>query len=187
MERNTVMFFNSKPDYIFFVRRGSLELASADASIHIDIPESVIRNLEVLKPEQFSEALSNLLKSNDIHNKNIAIILDESVVFEKTISKKPSSQDIRKLKDEFVETLPFDDNHCAAIYTLIDSTPVIIGTNSQIYECISQAIKLQRNKVSAVIPAAVYKIAKNDKLTKNTSATIFNNFIKLAKNNFLNT
>ena len=160
------MFFNSKPDYIIYLMRSSLEIATSKVSARLELPEDVISNLEVLNPQKFSELLSNFFITNNINREKFMVVLDESVIFHKEYSLPLSSNELTKIKGDFLAALPFDDRNRQMMSLSKKQTLMLVGVNNQLYAPILNAADQTRNKIVSVSPSSLFGINSIQRLTK---------------------
>jgi hypothetical protein len=99
----------------------------------------------------------------ELHGKRIQIILDYSVVFEKSIELDQSGKpDI--ILEGFVAAMPFDQGKRACVAYQSGSTLRLFATNAELYQAVATAISAaDAGTITAITPVAAYNLTNEQR------------------------
>lgn len=166
------MFF--KPNTLIYIQRSGILIAGKRLpTARIDYPEDVVKNLEVLQPTKLADIFKRWLSEHNIHGKRILIVLDTSVIFEKTIELDKSGQpDI--LLQGFVDAMPFEPGKRACIAVQSAADLRLFAANADLYTIVADALReANAGKLVAITPSAAYNLASDQRTVNAASERFF--------------
>ncbi len=144
-----------------------------------------MHNLEVTDESKASALFVDFLTKQQIKNKNILILLNDSVLFEKNIPLLPGTEEA-SLSDEFISKVPFTTQYRAILRVLqAEKQLTIYATNAALYYPLAMACKNLKNKVIAVSPAATFGLGAHKNYTKDELKHLFKDVSLAREANFL--
>src|SRR5690242_8972920 len=153
-----------KPNTLVFVQRNGLLVAGRHvAAARLDFPDDSIRNLEVLLPSKLLERCRQFFAERELHGKRLQLVLDYSVVFEKSIElDKSGKPDI--IMEGFVSAMPFDEGKRACLALQAGSVLRLFATNAELYQTIVTAAEAaSTGAIEAITPIAAYDLSGTDR------------------------
>lgn len=156
-----------KDGAILFLQRSGFSLCtmhSANPLIFQFTPE-VIRDLDVLKPEQFDEQLTTFFTTNKIPPMSVAIVLSDDVLFEKDVSHEvPKTEkektvssgvtpDPKEEEKQFLDTVPYE-NLTSKSYQ-IGREVRIVATNREIFDHFREVFQKNSSTLESITPLSV--------------------------------
>lgn len=153
-----------KPNILIFIQRNRLLVAGKRlSSLHVSFPDDVVHNLEVINHAKLVELCQKFFMDKNLKRKRVQIILDYSVVFEKTIALDQSGKpDI--LLEGFVEAMPFEPGKRACLAVQTDTNLRLFAANAEVYEAVSEALRTaQVGAPVAITPIAAYNLTDNER------------------------
>ncbi len=156
------MFFTS--DIIIFLQRTGLLVAGKRVpSAHYVFPTEVVNNLEVLDRTRLIQECQQFFTDHDLHGKRVLLVLDYSVVFEKTIELDKTGQP-DKLLEGFVAAMPFEVGTRACLGVETGAQLRLFATNATLYNAIDEALRSAGiSNIAAITPIAAYDLAENER------------------------
>jgi len=144
--------FNQKTIIILFVDRNRFQLYGGNLTgiVTLDIPETLMSDLDVVGRDGFYTFIKQLVKQYNIMGSQLVLVLSEATYFEKMFSMTERAQietDVLK----FFDMVPFE-----TIWTKVYATEKgkrAVAINKTLYEAIHQGFSLQGLPTKAVIPA----------------------------------
>lgn len=144
--------FNQKSIILLFIERNRFQFCggSLPSIVTIDVPESIIHDLDVIQKDAFYTLIKQWVKQYNLIASELVIVFSESSYFEKIFSSAESTQvetDILK----FFDTVPYE-----SIWTKVYPAPGgkrAVGVNKALYDAIHQGFSLQGVSTRAVLPA----------------------------------
>ncbi len=145
----------------------------------------MVHNLEVLDEAKASVLFVDFLTKQQIKNKHILILLNDSILFEKAIPLRQNTN-ATSLSDEFISKVPFSARYRAALRVLRGNQQLTVyATNMALYSLLAMACKNLKNKVIAVSPAATFGLGASKHYTKDELRHLFKDGSLAKKANFL--
>lgn len=151
----------SKPNAIVYLRRSGLIIAGKKLTParYNFLPEH-IENLELTNSLGFITALSEFFIEHAIKGKHVLMVLDDSVVFIKSLESRPEDTTDKtpaKSTDGFIEQMPLSPGQRACLRVTRSAEHNLYGTNADIYKAVAEALdQAGVAKVLAITPAAAY-------------------------------
>ncbi len=172
---------------VYLHRNWLLTAGKRSGSTRFDIPETFVKNLEIIQPEQFAKACRQFFEDNKLHGKRVLVVLDPSVVFDKTIALDQSGQPDLLIQG-FIDAIPFEAGRRASISVQTGSSLRLFATNPELYTSIADALHAAGvSKVVAVSPAAAYDLANDERTVSAATERFFANTALSRQANFLST
>ena len=149
----------SKPNTLIYLQRASLMLAGKRlAGARLDMPEDVIRNLELQDRPKFISLVEQFLRDRNILGRRILLVLDGSVMFHKVIELDKSGQPDLLIKG-FVDAMPFEPGKRACLAVQTDTHLRLFAANADLYNAVAEAIHASgAGKLVSITPAAAYNL-----------------------------
>lgn len=143
--------FNQKSIIVIYVDRGRLYMygGSLVTVAVVDIPNTIVRDLEVINKDAFYTFIRQWVKQIKAQSGQIVIVLSESTYFEKIIDSSESAF-IETEASKFFDTVPFE-----TIWTKVfpqDKMRRAVAVSKAYIDAIGQAFILQGFEVRLVIP-----------------------------------
>jgi hypothetical protein len=144
-----------RPAALLLLKRDSLVAYGAKGGqAQLDLTD-LVRHLEVLDPRTLAEKIAQFADKQGLRKKSVLVVLDESVVFQKTIPLHTSTN-MQTVQREFENMLPFEQADHRVLALQPKGHLVLIGTTSVLYRLIVLGLTTAGAKVTAVVPASVY-------------------------------
>ena len=162
-----------KPNILIFIQRGGLLVAGRRLSfMRLEFPEDIVHNLDVLQRDKLVELCRRFFADKGLRGKRLQIVLDYSVVFEKTIELDQSGKpDL--LVDGFVEAMPFEPGQRACLALRTGPNLRLLATNADLYLAIADAIKAANaGTLQAITPIAAYDMPDTERTIRNATERI---------------
>lgn len=149
----------SRPNTIIYLRRSSLVIVGRHiAPAKLNIPPELINNLEVLSSGKLIDSYVEFFSSHDVHGKRPLLVLDQSVVFTKTVPLD-KSDDITALTDAYVAAMPFRPGQRACVQFRSNNQLQLYATNVELYQTIQEGLReAGGGKLMAITPVAAYQL-----------------------------
>jgi len=153
-----------KPNLIVFLQRNGLLIAGRRMKpARFTFADDVIHNLEVEQRDKLVSSSAQFFKDNNLHGKRVLLVLDYSVVFEKTVELDKTGQP-DKLLAGFVAAMPFSAGSRACLGVETGSQLRLFATNAAVYQAINDALQQAGvGSVSAVTPIAAYSLGDTER------------------------
>ena len=156
-----------RPNTIVFIQRSGLLVAGRKLSpTRLDFPDDLVRNLEVVSPSKLREACRQFFTDHELHSKRFQLVLDYSVVFEKSIElDKSGKPDL--IMEGFVETMPFEKGKRACLALQTGDVLRLFATNAELYQTVMAAIdSANAGAVDAVTPISAYDFGDGERTVR---------------------
>lgn len=153
-----------KPNTIVFIQRSGLLVAGRKLSpARLDFPDDLVRNLEVVLPSKLREACRQFFTDHELHGKRFQLVLDYSVVFEKSIElDKSGKPDL--IMEGFVEAMPFEKGKRACLALQTGDVLRLFATNAELYQTVVTAIDgAGAGAVEAITPISAYNLGDGER------------------------
>ena len=139
---------------VVYIDRNALTLYRGDREAVglLRIPETIVRDLEVLDKDTLYGLISGWIQGINISASDLVCILGQSVYY----AKELSGADKQATEDEalaFFESIPFDSIH-SRIYSA-EKGKRAIAVNAALCDAIQKAFTLQGFHVRAIVPVGV--------------------------------
>jgi len=144
--------FNQKSIIILFIDRNRFQLYGGNLTgiVSLDVPEVILRDLDVISRDGFYTLMKQWIKQYNIVGSQLVLILSESSYFEKIFTPGQHTEvetDVLK----FFDMVPFE-----SIWTKVypaEKGKRAVAISKSLYEAIHQGFSLQGLPTKAVIPA----------------------------------
>ena len=179
------MFFNSKRGIILYLDDRSLGVLDegGNSLLTIDFPPNIIFAQEVVDPLGLKKLLEKSFQEINLGNLRAVILLDGGILYTKIL--KTNDPDLNSKLENFFNKIPFSPEHLGKKVLNNNKDKVLIATNLNLVEIITETFQKRGCKVLATLPAPVFDInAKSDLSQKDLK--IFKNLQELMFANFLN-
>jgi len=166
------MFRKKKKGLVYFSRK-ELKLVFEDLPNVISLPldSKMIENLESLNEELLSQELKKIHDKNKFDKHDIAIILNEDLVFSKTIDiGKDKSIDKAVMIRDFLDEIPLRNEVLKQKDYTRDKELILTATNHLLYEILIKLLKTYHCKVLGIFPEVILNLTE---LTKKEIDIIF--------------
>lgn len=162
-----------KPNTIIFIQRSGLLVAGRRLpSARMDFPDDIVRNLEVVLPSKLLERCRQFFTERELHGKRLLLILDYSVVFEKSIELDQSGKpDL--IMEGFISAMPLAEGKRACLALQTGSTLRLFATNAELYQTIVTALdSAGAGAVEGITPIAAYALGENERTIRTATEFI---------------
>ena len=148
------MFGNKSPMVVIFVDRNRLQFYGGGLSsiLALDIPPTIVRDLEIVNRDAFYTLVNQWLKQNNLGGAELFFVLSPQSYFEKVVASTGDSEQETEILD-FYESVPFEEL-VTKVYT-INTRKVAVATNKDFVEAIRHGFMLQGLDVISMIPAVL--------------------------------
>lgn len=153
-----------KADTIIFLQRSGLLITGKRmSSVRFEFPADMVQNLEVTQAEKLTSACQQFFSEHGLRGKRVILVLDYSVVFEKTIALDKTGQP-DKLLEGFVAAMPFDTGKRACLGVEAGSELHLYATNVDLYSAIEAALQAANvSGITAITPIAAYGLGDKER------------------------
>lgn len=146
---------------IYFRRNNILVAGKRIAAAKLSISADSVNNMEVLDTEKFIESCQKFFSSRKVHGKRALLVLDQSIVFTKTVDIG-KDDDPRQIVNDFIEAMPLGPGKRVCAQFREENRLYIFATNAELYQPVVEALRLSGiGKLTAITPAAAYKLASS--------------------------
>ncbi len=147
------MNFSKKQIAVFKLERdkGTLYSNMLKNPLTFQFSEGVVNNLELVSREKLHKAIRLIVNENKIKPSKIAIVLDESVIFEEYIENPKEFENVEI--EKFLDTIPF--RHLVSKTFKRDNKVRIIATNLALCEGIAEVFEEEGFFVTSLIPVSI--------------------------------
>lgn len=168
------MLFQSKPSVILYLRRQDAVLITKTSSARLNLPLEVVYNLEVRDAPTLTEVISQFLQSHKIRGQLILIVLDASVVFQKTLALQGINA--QAATQDFASKLPFEAEAKQTLAVTEKDQLILQGVNRLFCRAVAAGV-LKQNKLKVVAAAAAFGIHEGKKIDRTSINALFHNSI----------
>lgn len=123
---------------------------SNDSLIELLIPSSALQDMEIIKNQELENLLSEFFNINKISTSEVIICLTPSSYFQKDVLPHDQLEDIQKIQDEFIDTVPFES--VSAKYYNQATSAKIIAVNSSFIKTLIEILKKHGFTILSVVP-----------------------------------
>lgn len=165
------MFSKNHPIILFIDRLGFSAFQDTQANIaRFNFTPDLVANLDVVNKEKFSSLILTFIQINKIAPSSLAIILSDTVIYEKDLTNPANSvpnppldftsslEMIDKEKAEiqnFLENIPFEEVLAKVIKT--DKVDRIVAVNKDLIQTIADVFVSKGSLIEAIIPSFLYQ------------------------------
>jgi hypothetical protein len=162
LRQEAAMF--SKPNAIVYVRHNGLIVAGKKLTpARLTFNTEQLENMEILDVDGFTDALRSFFVEHDLKGKHVLMVLDDSVVFAKSISISSDSKPA-DLAQDFIDAMPLNPGQRACLRVGNESDLKLYGTNGDLYVTIAEALdEAGAAKLLAITPATAYPAPESGK------------------------
>jgi hypothetical protein len=174
----------SKPNAIVYVRRNGLVVAGKKLTpARMTFATDQVENLEVVQDNAFTDSMREFFVQNSLKGKHVLMVLDDSVVFDKTVALDSDDQP-SVVADSYIEAMPFEPGKRACLRVLSEAELRLFATNGQLYLAIADALdQAGAGKLLAITPAAAYPTSGKQQLAAAVQQYVSDTAVR-AKANF---
>lgn len=152
--------FNQRSILILFINRNRFQLygGSLTGVVTLDVPTSVVQDMEVLQKDGMYTLIKQWVKQYALVGTELFIVFSQSTYVEKIFLTNEHEQMERDIL-KFFETVPYE-----SIWTKVypaDKGKRAVACNKTLYETIHQGFSLQGLPTKAVIPASALGVLSN--------------------------
>ena len=153
-----------KPTIIIYLQRNGLLVAGRSMKpARFVFPAGTVDNLEIEQRDKFITACQQFFKENELHGKRVLLVLDYSVVFEKTIALDKAGQP-ETLLEGFVAAMPFEPGKRACLGVETGSQLRLFATNAELYNGVAGAfVAAGGGALAAITPIAAYNLGDTER------------------------
>ena len=134
---------------LLLIQRQSLQLFISNrlTPLAIMVPESVMRDMEIVSESGLAALFKQILPAADVHQQSqVTLVISEDLCFVAPYDTAHAEEITLKLQNES----PFAHVAIATVNTQV--TPVIVSTNQELYETIGRVLEASHYIVSGVYP-----------------------------------
>ena len=171
----------TKPNTILYVRRNNLFITGKHVPpANLSISNDLLTNMEFIDRENFIATCANFFSSHGMEGKKVLVVLDQGIIFKKTISLDNSDKDIiQTAVDKFVESIPFESGQRAFEQLETNNQLELYATNSDLFQAVAEALEQSKvRKIIAVTPSYAYKLSKDTKPTESIAQFLNNREVR---------
>lgn len=157
---------------ILYVDRNSLSFyPKSNQKPHIlELGSEVVKDMEIVSPEKFVQALAYWMDSNKIASCDLVIVLSENVYFEHAVQSLAGTDADEKEIEMFIGTVPFEQSVNRVLPDGASKRAVVLGKDY--YDLLLEFLEKRYFRVLALFPSSLLKIKspediKVDHLIKN--------------------
>lgn len=175
-----------KPSTIVFLQRNGLLIAGRRTKpAKFALPNDLVQDLEVQNRTKLVDSCRQFFVASGLHGKRVLLVLDYSIVFEKTIKLDQSGQP-DKLLESFVAAMPFASGQRACLGVEAGSELRLFATNAALYETVSEALHAAGvSSVNAVTPIAAYRLSDQERTLSAAAERVLKDTAVEKRANFL--
>lgn len=141
-----------KEQAIIYLERNKLHFFGSNIQDRIatcDVPQTIIRDLEIIAKDQFFILIKNFIDYFKITPAKLVIVLADAIYYQKDLVQLPDA-DVNNNIDKFLNFIPFE-NTVSKTYRS-GSGMKVIAVNQDLYQIVMDAFIKQGFTVEAVIP-----------------------------------
>jgi hypothetical protein len=156
---------------VLYVDRNSLAFYSkaAQKPCVLNVGPEIVKDMEVVSPEQLVQALSYWMDSNKILACDVVIVLSETVYFEHAVQSLAGEESDKEI-EMYLDTVPFEQSVSRIIVDDASKRAVVLSRDY--YDLLLEFLEKRYFRVLALFPASLLNIKspeeiKVDSLIKN--------------------
>ena len=167
---------------ILILDKNSLSYYDEFNSLNFELPKNIVQDLEVIDKGKLIETIDLFIKNNKLIPKNILMVLNAPLFFEKTFKDQV---DIETQIKKFLENVPFEN--ISSRLMVDEKESKLMVTNRNFFMPIKNAFESEGFTVNLVLPYLALEKLKLDikKKIDNKTAKEFNQKLKLLEENNL--
>ena len=175
-----------KPNTLIYLQRSGLLLTGRRLpATRMAFADDIVKNLEVLQKNKLISTCQQFFAGSKLHGRRILIVLDASIVFDKTIELDQSGKPDLLLQ-AFVDAMPFEPGKRACLGLETGATLRVFATNADLYGAVAEALHMgNAGKVLAVTPAPAYNLSKEERTVSAATERFLSDTTVLTGANFL--
>ena len=146
--------FSSHPNVLLHITRAAIKAYTKKGEGgQLALPSEAVQYLEIYDRQPLNDAVNQFIAEQRLAGTRLAVILDESLLFEKTI---PATKESEQQFADFEAMLPFEptDRQTVAVPTENHAAFKVFATNKNFYMSILTPFIKSDCKVLAVLPAS---------------------------------
>lgn len=132
-----------------------------------------VTHQEVIDSTALTQALKTVFAKFDL-NKNTLTVLGDDVVYQKRFTP-PISSDYDPRINEFLETIPFENEALAHRYITAKDTSVIFAVSKVFVETITEALGITNPALTGIVPLSAFGVGFHDPLRNAEVESILSN------------
>lgn len=173
------------PEILIFLSRTSIHFFEPRAgfSKEVNIPNGVLKDLEIVDPNALSALVSTFIDNEKIGAGRVVLVLSEAISFTKDI---PLSEETKKgiLVQDFTDTVPLETPEVKVFRTT--DLYKVVGINPVYYQVLMEALTAKGFTVLGVIPASVIpEVGASETINMDTADKVLTGFDKLKFQSFI--
>lgn len=180
MEGGSIMDFTKKPIVVIYIDKNKIlfYFENTKQTLQLDIPVSVISDLDLMDKEQLEQLIDKFIQSNNLK----ALRYDAIVVFSPTSAfEKDFAESLPKEKEaeiqKFIDIVPFEE---VLSKTYILSKKIkVVAINKTLFEAVLNILKQKNIYIFSIVPFSVLQ-EMNTELSHNVNLA----FIAAKANSF---
>jgi hypothetical protein len=176
------LFRNDKPG-ILVLDKDSILYIDEFNTLELKLSEDTIQDLEIINIGKFTETVSLFIRNNELAPKNVLMILNAPLFFERTFKDQT---DMETQTGVFLENIPFESISSKLIPD--EKGSKLLATNRNFFMPVKTAFESESFKINLVLPYLAIEKLKLDvkKLIENNKTKEFKQKLKLlAQHNLL--
>lgn len=162
-----------KDDLIIFLGSGKLFCSDGEHVWTFDLPESFVKDWDVVDKENLQDSLGNLIDSNNIAPSEVTLVISESACFSTDLHIQDGDK-LEEAEREFLEAVPF--NYVISKKYKINEGARVISANKDLVDDILEVFEGRGFPIFSVVPAAIFP-------KQGTKNVLDMEFIKAINNN----
>lgn len=159
------------PKNLIYIRAKSLEFykQGTEGALKLDLPETVIKDQEVINPGLLEKTVSDFVKSSKIVPGVAAVVLAEEVTYKKAIPST-DAKDEKFETDKFLADIPFDPPNIEVRTTRTETDLSLYAANKHFFYPIVRILQKSGWITVSVVPVVAFdnnleKIYADKKIT----------------------
>lgn len=149
--------FSSTPSILIYLKRDSVLLFDGKTTKKLSLPVDTVADLEVIDKTKLSLLCDQFFADKNIRNKRVLMVLDRSVVFDKTVPLSAKA-DFTPFAEAFRASIPLEADKNQLLVIHDNEKLFLYATNRPYYETIYASLLHLNAKVMAITPIAAYKV-----------------------------
>ncbi|OGH06745.1 MAG: hypothetical protein A2171_01785 [Candidatus Levybacteria bacterium RBG_13_35_9] len=151
------MDFTKRPIVVIYIDKNKalFYFENTKQTLQLDIPQSVISDLDLLSKEQLEQVINSFFQSNNLKEVKLdaIIVFSQTSAFEKDLAQE-LPQDKRETEiQKFIDIVPFEDV-LSKTYVLNKKTKVV-AINKSLFEAMLSIFKQKNIFIFSIVPFSV--------------------------------
>ncbi len=149
---------------VLFVDRNSIlyYTKSSQPPVILELTQDVVKDMEIVSPEKFVNALAYWMDSNKIADCDLVIVISESMYFEHAVQSLVDSDEDEKEVELFLGTVPFEQPISRIIQDGASKRAVVLSRDY--YDLLLEFLEKRYFRVLALLPGSLINIKSPDDL-----------------------